>query len=154
VSAIVLKNVRWAKNKKHRVGLSVGSLVLSLFRFSVLSQWFTFQFFYVVVCLLHLAVPKNYSRRCFFLWGFKAQMFDYPQMLLSCTKFQACTNAHKKKQWSVYNMLCKFLSFSLYSFITCFHLSITLLRIIILSSFATFSPSFLLKDRKLKLPAI
>ena len=43
-SAIVLKNVRWAKNKKHWVGLSVGSLVLSIFRFSVLSQWFTFQF--------------------------------------------------------------------------------------------------------------
>ena len=43
-SAIVLKNVRWAKNKKHRVGLRVGSLVLSIFRFSVLSQWFTFQF--------------------------------------------------------------------------------------------------------------
>jgi hypothetical protein len=47
--AIVLKNVSlfhrdklWAKNKKHRVGLSVGSFVLSIFRFSVLSQWFTF----------------------------------------------------------------------------------------------------------------
>ncbi|HQB21900.1 MAG TPA: hypothetical protein PLW23_05930, partial [Bacteroidales bacterium] len=49
-SAIVLKNVRWAKNKKHGVGLSGGSLVLSIFRFSVLSQWFTFQCFYVVVC--------------------------------------------------------------------------------------------------------
>jgi len=47
----VLKNVPWAKNKKHRVGLSVGFLVLSIFRFSVLSQWFTFQYFYVVVCL-------------------------------------------------------------------------------------------------------
>jgi hypothetical protein len=34
--------VRWVKNKKHRVGLSVGSLVLSMFLFSVLSQWFTF----------------------------------------------------------------------------------------------------------------
>ena len=55
-SAIVLKNVRWAKNKKHWVGLSVGSLVLSIFRFSVLSQWFTFQYFNVVVFLLHLAV--------------------------------------------------------------------------------------------------
>jgi len=41
---IVFKNVRWAKNKKHRVGLSVGFLVLSIFRYSVLSQWFTFQF--------------------------------------------------------------------------------------------------------------
>jgi hypothetical protein len=48
VSAIVLKNVRWVKNEKHRVGLSVGFLVLSIFRFFVLSQWFTFQFFYVV----------------------------------------------------------------------------------------------------------
>jgi len=47
-SAIVLKNVRWAKNKKHRVGLSVGSLVLSIFGFSFLSQWFTFQFMSVV----------------------------------------------------------------------------------------------------------
>jgi hypothetical protein len=46
--AIVLKNVRWQKNKKHLVGLSVGSLVLSIFRFSVLSQWFTFQFSNVV----------------------------------------------------------------------------------------------------------
>jgi glucose uptake protein GlcU len=55
-SAIVLKNVRSAKNKKHQVGLSVGSLVLSIFYFSVLSQWITFQFFYVVVCFLHLAV--------------------------------------------------------------------------------------------------
>lgn len=43
-SAIVLKNVRWQKNKKHWVGLSVGSLVFSIFRFSVLSQWFTFLF--------------------------------------------------------------------------------------------------------------
>ena len=48
-SAIVLKNVRWAKNKKHRVGLSVGFLVLSIFRFSVLSQWFTFQFLSTIV---------------------------------------------------------------------------------------------------------
>ena len=58
-SAIVLNNVRWQKNKKHRVGLSVGSWVFSIFRFSVLSQWFTFQFFYVVVCLLHLAVTTE-----------------------------------------------------------------------------------------------
>jgi hypothetical protein len=43
-TAIVLKNVRWQKNKKHWVGMSVGSLVFSIFRFSVLSQWFTFQF--------------------------------------------------------------------------------------------------------------
>jgi len=41
-SAIVLKNVRWQKNKKLRVGISVGFLVLSIFRLSVLSQWFTF----------------------------------------------------------------------------------------------------------------
>jgi len=39
---VILKNVRWQKNNKHRVGLSVGSLFLSIFRFSVLSQWFTF----------------------------------------------------------------------------------------------------------------
>jgi len=64
-SAIVLKNVRWAKNKKHRVGMSVGFLVLSIFRFSVLSQWFTFQFFNVVVCLLHLAVTDGGMR----IWG-------------------------------------------------------------------------------------
>jgi hypothetical protein len=42
--------VRWAKNKKHRVGLSVGFLVLSIFRFSVLSQWFYFSI-YVCRCL-------------------------------------------------------------------------------------------------------
>ena len=41
---IVLKNVPWAKNKKHRVGMSAGFLVLSIFRFSVLSQWFSFYF--------------------------------------------------------------------------------------------------------------
>jgi hypothetical protein len=52
-SANVLKNVRWAKNKKHRVGLSVGFLVFSIFRFSVLSQWFTF-YFSTVVCLFTL----------------------------------------------------------------------------------------------------
>jgi len=66
--AIVLKNVRWQKNKKHQVGLSVGSLVLSIFRFSVLSQWFTFQCFYVVVCLLHLAVTVGGMKR----WGLRA----------------------------------------------------------------------------------
>lgn len=46
--AIVLKNVRWAKNKKHWVGLSVGFLVLSIFYSSVLSQWFTFYFSSVI----------------------------------------------------------------------------------------------------------
>jgi len=50
------KNMRWAKNKKHRVGLSVGFPVLSIFRFSVLSQWFTFQFVVVGSVFLHLAV--------------------------------------------------------------------------------------------------
>jgi hypothetical protein len=48
--------VRWEKNKKQRVGLSVGFLVLSIFRFSVLSQWFTFQFSVCRFCFLHLAV--------------------------------------------------------------------------------------------------
>ena len=56
VSAIVLKNVRWANNRKHRVGLNVGFLVLSIFRFSVLSQWFTFHFIVISVFFLHLAV--------------------------------------------------------------------------------------------------
>jgi hypothetical protein len=32
------------KLKKYRVGLSVGFLVLSIFLFSFLSQWFSFQF--------------------------------------------------------------------------------------------------------------
>lgn len=64
-SAIVLKNVRWQKNKKHRIGLSIGSLVLSIFRFSVLSQWFTLQCFYVVVCLLHLAVTCLYTNHLY-----------------------------------------------------------------------------------------
>jgi hypothetical protein len=48
--------VRWAKNKKHKIGLGVGSLVLSIFRFSVLSQWFTFIFYVCRFCFLHLAV--------------------------------------------------------------------------------------------------
>jgi len=59
---IVLKNVRWAKNKKHRVGMSVGFPVLSIFRFSVLSQWFTFQFLYCRFCFLHLAVTCKYHQ--------------------------------------------------------------------------------------------
>jgi len=67
-SAIVLKNVQWAKNKKHRVGLSVGSLDLSTFYFSVFSQWITFQFFYVVVCFLHLAVTDRAMVRAAFLF--------------------------------------------------------------------------------------
>ncbi len=53
---LFLKNVRLAKNKKHWVGLSVGFLVLSIFLFSVLSQWFTFQFMSVVSVSLDLAV--------------------------------------------------------------------------------------------------
>ncbi|PKP53448.1 MAG: hypothetical protein CVT92_03915 [Bacteroidetes bacterium HGW-Bacteroidetes-1] len=36
-SAIVLKNVRWAKNKKQRFGLIVGFLEMSIFRITVLS---------------------------------------------------------------------------------------------------------------------
>jgi len=51
---LFLKNVRWAKNKKHRVGMSVGFLVWSIYFFlSVLSQWFTF-YFSSVVCLFTL----------------------------------------------------------------------------------------------------
>jgi hypothetical protein len=41
------------QNKKHWVGLSVGSLVFSIFLFYVLSQWFTF-YFSTVVCLFTL----------------------------------------------------------------------------------------------------
>jgi glucose uptake protein GlcU len=52
-SAIVLKNVRGVKNKKHWVGLSVGSLVLLIFLFSVLSQGFAL-YFSTVVCLFTL----------------------------------------------------------------------------------------------------
>jgi hypothetical protein len=44
------------KNKKHWVGLSVGFLVLLIFRISFLSQWFTFQFSMSLSCFLHLAV--------------------------------------------------------------------------------------------------
>jgi len=51
--------VRWAKNKKHWDGLRDGFLVLSIFLFSVLSQWFTFQFIVVSVFFLHLAVTVN-----------------------------------------------------------------------------------------------
>ncbi|MBN2894010.1 MAG: hypothetical protein JXL97_19225 [Bacteroidales bacterium] len=42
------------KIKKHRVGLSVGFQFFSLFLFSVLSQWFTFQFIVISVFFLHL----------------------------------------------------------------------------------------------------
>jgi hypothetical protein len=49
-SAIVLK-MRWAKNKKLWIGMSVSFLVLSIFHFSVLPQWFTFHCCYVVVPL-------------------------------------------------------------------------------------------------------
>jgi len=58
-SAIVLKNVWWAKNKKHRVGWCVGFLVLLIFLFSVFSQWFTFLFIVVSVFFLHLAVTLS-----------------------------------------------------------------------------------------------
>ncbi|MDO9152313.1 MAG: hypothetical protein Q7U47_01130 [Paludibacter sp.] len=52
---LFLKNVRWEKNKKHRVGF----LVLSIFCFlSVLSQWFTFQFMSVVSVFLRLLVTS------------------------------------------------------------------------------------------------
>jgi hypothetical protein len=85
----VLKNVRWAKNKKHQVGLSAGFLVLSIIRFSVLSQWLTFQFFYVVACLLHLTVTKNNMRRCLFLWGstVKCSITDKSPFLAQSFKF-------------------------------------------------------------------
>jgi hypothetical protein len=68
-SAIVrlLADVRWSKNKKHRVDMSaclsgrqVGFLVLSIFRFSVLTQWFTFQFIVVFVFFIHLAVTIGF----------------------------------------------------------------------------------------------
>jgi hypothetical protein len=44
-SKMVLKNMRWKKNKKHWVGLSVGSNVLLKYGLYVvchLSKWFTF----------------------------------------------------------------------------------------------------------------
>jgi hypothetical protein len=45
LSKMVLKNVRWKKNKKHWVGLSVGSNVLLKYGLYVvchLSKWFVF----------------------------------------------------------------------------------------------------------------
>ena len=50
------------ENIKQRGGISVGSPVLSIFRFSVLSQWFTFQFIVVSVFFLHLAVTNRYAQ--------------------------------------------------------------------------------------------
>jgi hypothetical protein len=47
------------KIKKHQVGMSVGSLVLSIFCFSVRSQWFSFQFNVCRFCFLHLAVTPR-----------------------------------------------------------------------------------------------
>lgn len=53
LAKIVLKKCAVGKKKKHWVGMSVGFLVLSIFHFSVLSQWFTF-YFGSVVCLFTL----------------------------------------------------------------------------------------------------
>jgi hypothetical protein len=44
--------------------LSVGFLEWSIFRFSVLSQWFTFQFITVVSVFLHLAVTDGGMKSC------------------------------------------------------------------------------------------
>ena len=48
LSKMVLKNVRWEKNKKHRVGLSVGSIVPLKYGLYVghLSKWFTFSYLF------------------------------------------------------------------------------------------------------------
>jgi nitrate reductase NapE component len=62
---ILFFNVRWAKNKKHWVGLSVGFLVLSVFCFSVLSQCFTFCFGTVVWFFTlggNASLSKNHSK--------------------------------------------------------------------------------------------
>ena len=84
---IVLKNGSrlhrdklWAKNKKHRVGMSVGFPVLSIFRFSFLSQWFPFQFS-VYRCLFptlggNKLIPAK--------WRVYLQ---YPQALIICLRF-------------------------------------------------------------------
>jgi len=57
-SAIVLKNVWWQKNKKHRVGLSVGSLVLSIFFFLFFHNGLLL-IFCLLLCFLHLAVTLS-----------------------------------------------------------------------------------------------
>ena len=48
LAKIVFKKVRWEKNKKHRVGLSVGLLAVELqyglYIFGHLSKWFVFVF--------------------------------------------------------------------------------------------------------------
>jgi hypothetical protein len=89
-SAIVLKNVRWQKNKKHRVGLSVGSFVLSIFRFPVLSQWFTFQFIVVSVFFLHLAVTSGS-----FAFGreIEARLLNLLLIFYRSTNVEFCTSA-------------------------------------------------------------
>ncbi|MEO9256766.1 MAG: hypothetical protein ABI207_00210 [Crocinitomicaceae bacterium] len=55
---LFLKNVRWKKNKKRRVGQRVGLddvlLLYSFYVFGHLSKWFTF-FSFLVVCLLLLS---------------------------------------------------------------------------------------------------
>jgi len=71
------------KNKKHWVGLSVGFPVLSIFRFLVLSQWFTFQFSVCRFCFLHLAVTAGGMKR----WGVRAASVS------PVTNFEARQNA-------------------------------------------------------------
>jgi len=44
VLLLYIKNMWWQEIKNIGVGTSVGFLVLSIFRFYVLPQWFTFQF--------------------------------------------------------------------------------------------------------------
>jgi len=59
LAKIVLKKGAVGKNKKHWVGLHVGFLVLSIFLFSVLSQWFTFQLMSFVSVFSHLPPTRG-----------------------------------------------------------------------------------------------
>jgi hypothetical protein len=76
LSKMVLKNVRWEKNKKHWVGLSVGSNVLLKYGLYVvchLSKWFTFSYLFnghfllcrVVIRLQLTSIPRNCPLRLF-----------------------------------------------------------------------------------------
>ncbi len=74
--------------KKHRVGKSVGFPVLSISRFSVLSQWFTFQF-YVCRCLFPTLGGNGYVYGV--VWRFEARTCQTVTKFIKCTALKIST---------------------------------------------------------------
>lgn len=95
-SKMVLKNMRWKKNKKHWVGLSVGSNVLLKYGLYVvchLSKWFTFSSLFNghfllcrVVIRLQLTVRGFARERIFSTYAqSKSQTSNLAKMLIQST---------------------------------------------------------------------